>query len=170
MNEELVDVAVGRIVQPDNRLFHGNPMPTNVYRIQLVRVLDGYDELLPPYRPPGADDEDVMNLRDCLSWNMLWPKCQIRLGAGDSTPRTTPPVVPAPSHGKTSPTPSADPGHHPMDMDVAQIEATPTHYWAASMIISTNMVGATWTNFSSLLLKNPTLVQKTLTAHLVARR
>ena len=120
MNEELVDVAVGRIVQPDNRLFHGNPMPTNVYRIQLVRVLDGYDELLPPYRPPGADDEDVMNLRDCLSWNMLWPKCQIRLGAGDSTPRTTPPVVPTPSHGKTAPTPSADPGHHPTDMDVAQ--------------------------------------------------
>src|SRR3954468_2372553 len=86
VNEELVDVAVGRIVQPDNRLFHGNPMPTNVYRIQLVWVLDGYDELLPPYRPPGADDEDVMNLRDCLSWNMLWPKCQIRLGGGGLHP------------------------------------------------------------------------------------
>src|SRR3954463_14371364 len=41
-------------------------------------------------------------------------------GAGDSTPRTTPPAVPAPSHGKTAPTPSADPGHHPTDMDVAQ--------------------------------------------------
>src|SRR3954466_6232330 len=120
VNEELVDVAVGRIVQPDNRLFHGNPMPTNVYRIQLVRVLDGYDELLPPYRPPRDEGEDVMNLRDCLSWNMLWPKCQIRLGAGDSTPRTTPPIVSAPSHGKTAPTPSADPGHHPTDMDVAQ--------------------------------------------------
>src|SRR3954463_9687373 len=95
-------------------------MPTNVYRIQLVRVLDGYDELLPPYRPPGADDEDVMNLRDFLNWNMLWPKCQICLGAGASTPRTTPPVVSAPSHGKTAPTPSADPGHHPMYMDVAE--------------------------------------------------
>ena len=42
VNEELVDVAVGRIVQPGNRVFHGNPMPTNVSRIQLVRVLDGY--------------------------------------------------------------------------------------------------------------------------------
>src|SRR4051812_28097480 len=51
---------------------------------------------------------------------MLWTKCQISLGAGDSTPRTTPPVVPAPSHGKTAPTSSADPGHHPTDMDVAQ--------------------------------------------------
>src|SRR3954469_19374918 len=109
MNEELVDVAVGRIVQPDNRLFHGNLIPTNVYRIQLVRVLDGYDELLPPYRPPGADDEDVMNLRALLRWNMLWLKCQFRLGAGDSTPRTTPPVVLARSLGKTAPTSSADP-------------------------------------------------------------
>src|SRR3954467_7823081 len=95
-------------------------MPTNVYRIQLVRVLDGYDELLPPYRPPGADDDEVMNLHDFLYYSMLWTKCQIRLGAGDSTPRTTPPVVPAPSHGKTAPAPSADPGHHPMDMDVAE--------------------------------------------------
>src|ERR1044071_9925986 len=104
VKEELVDVAVGRIVQPDNRLFHGNPMPTNVYRIQLVRVVDGYDELLPPYRPPGADDEEVMNLHDCLSYSMLWPKCQIFLGARNSTPRTTPLVVPAPRHGKTVPT------------------------------------------------------------------
>ena len=94
-------------------------MPSNVYRIQLIRVLDGYDEVLPPYRPHGADDEDVMNLRGCLNWNMLWPKSQIRLGAGDSTPRTTPPVVPAPSHGKTAATPSADPGHHPTDMHMA---------------------------------------------------
>src|SRR4051812_49708045 len=106
VNEELVAVAGGRIVQPDNRLFHGNPMPANVYRIQLVRVLDGYDELLPPYRPPRADDEDVMNLHDFLNYSLLRPKCQIHLGTGESTPRTTPLVVP-----------SADPGHHPTDMD-----------------------------------------------------
>ena len=45
---------------------------------------------------------------------MLWPKSQIRLGAGDTTPQTTPPVVPAPSHGKTAATlpPSADPDMH----------------------------------------------------------
>ena len=33
---------------------------------------------------------------------------------------TPPPVVPAPSHSKTATTSSADPGHHPTDIDVAQ--------------------------------------------------
>ena len=74
MGDELVDVARGRIVQPGNREFHGIPMPSNVYRIQLIRVLDGYDEVLPPYRPPRADDLEVMNLRDFLNWNMLCVK------------------------------------------------------------------------------------------------
>ena len=64
VDEELVDVAVGRIVQPGNRVFHGMPMPTNVYKIQLIRVLDGYDELLPLYRPPGAEDDNVMDLHN----------------------------------------------------------------------------------------------------------
>ena len=50
---ELVDVAKGRIVQPGNPVFHGNPMPPTVYRVELVRVLPGFDELLPPIRPAG---------------------------------------------------------------------------------------------------------------------
>ena len=45
-----------------------------------------------------------MTLSACVSWPLLWPKSQIRLGAGDTTPQTTPPVVPAPSHGKTAAT------------------------------------------------------------------
>ncbi|KAM3261858.1 hypothetical protein ACQJBY_052513 [Aegilops geniculata] len=55
-----------------------------------------------------------MTLSACISWSMLWPKSQICLGAGDTTPQTTPPVVPAPSHGKTAATlpPSADPDMH----------------------------------------------------------
>ena len=104
VNNELVDVAKGKIVQPGNPVFHGNPMPPTVYRVQLVRVLPGCDELLPPIRPAGADEDDVMTLSACLSWPLLWPKSQIRLGAGDTTPKTTPPVVPAPSHGKTAAT------------------------------------------------------------------
>ena len=106
VNNELVDVAKGRIVQPGNPMFHGNPMPPTVYRVELVRVLPGCDELLPPIRPVGADDDDVMTLSACLSWPLLWPKSQIRLGAGDTTPQTRPPVVPAPSrpHGKTAAT------------------------------------------------------------------
>ena len=114
MNDELVDIAKGKIVQPGNPVFHGKPMPPIVYRVQLVRVLPGYDELLPPIQPAGADEEDLMTLSACLSWPLLWPKSQIRLGAGDLTPQTTPPVVPAPSHGKTAATlpPSADPDMH----------------------------------------------------------
>ena len=104
VNNELVDVAKGKIVQPGNPLFHGTQMPPNLFRVQLVRVLPGCDDLLPPIRPVGADDDDVMTLSACLSWPLLWPKSQIRLGAGDTTPKTTPPVVPAPSrpHGKTA--------------------------------------------------------------------
>jgi len=45
-----------------------------------------------------------MTLSACVSWPLLWPKSQIRLGAGDTTPKTTPPVVPAPSHGKNAAT------------------------------------------------------------------
>ena len=44
---ELVDVAKGRIVQPGNRMFHGNPMAPTMYRVEVVRVLPGCDELLP---------------------------------------------------------------------------------------------------------------------------
>ena len=104
VNNELVDVAKGRIVQLGNPVFHGNPMPPTVYRVELVRVLPGCDELLPPIRPAGADEDDVMTLSTCVSWPLLWPKSQIRLGAGDTTPQTTPPVVSAPRHGKTAAT------------------------------------------------------------------
>ena len=97
VNNELVDVAKGKIVQPGNPLFHGTQMPPNLFRVQLVRVLPGCDDLLPPIRPVGADDEDVMTLSACLSWPLLWPKSQIRLGAGDTTPKTTPSVVAAKS-------------------------------------------------------------------------
>ena len=99
MNDEMVDVAKGKIIQPGNPVFHGKPMPPTVYRVQLVRVLRGCDDLLPPYRPPGADEDYVMTLSACISWPMLWPKSQIRLGAGDTTPQTRPPVMPTASHG-----------------------------------------------------------------------
>ena len=101
---ELVDVAKGKIVQPGNPLFHGTQMPPNLFRVQLVRVLPGCDELLPPIRPAGANEEDEMTLSACVNWPLLWPKSQIRLGAGDTTPQTRPPVVPAPSHGKNATT------------------------------------------------------------------
>ena len=46
---ELIDVAKAKIVERGNRLFHGNPMPPTVYRVQLVRVLWGCDDMLPPF-------------------------------------------------------------------------------------------------------------------------
>ena len=64
---ELVDVAKGRIVQPGNRMFHGNLMPPTVYRVEVVRVLPGCDELLPPIRPAGADEEYEMTFSACVS-------------------------------------------------------------------------------------------------------
>src|SRR4051812_48057043 len=99
---ELVDVAKGRIVQPGNPVFHGNPMPPTMYRVDVVRVLPGCDELLPPIRPVGADEEDEMTLSAYVSWPLLWPKSQIHLGAGGTPPQTRPPVVLAPSHGKNA--------------------------------------------------------------------
>ena len=50
---ELTDVAKARIVQPGSRVFHGNPMPPTVYRVQLVWVLRGCDDLLPCIDPLG---------------------------------------------------------------------------------------------------------------------
>ena len=71
MNDELVDVAKGKIVQLGNPVFHGKPMPPAVYRVQLVRVLPGCDELLPPIRPAGADEDDVMTLSAFVSCPLL---------------------------------------------------------------------------------------------------
>ncbi|KAK1611053.1 hypothetical protein QYE76_034726 [Lolium multiflorum] len=119
VNGELIDVAKAKIVQPSNRQLHGRPMQPDVYRIQLVRVLSGYDDVVPPFQPHGADEDEVLTLQHCFNWSMVWPKSQIRLGARGTTPQTTPPALPAPSHGKTTPTvpPSAD-----EDMQMAQDE------------------------------------------------
>ena len=153
---ELIDVAKAKIVEPGNRLFHGNPMPPTVYRVQLVRVLRGCDDLLPPHRPHGADEDDVMTLSACLNWSMLWPKSQIHLGAGDTTPQTTPPVVPAPSHGKT-------PQRYRCQLIQTciwhRMRTTTTIHFPTSISTSTNM--GTVTNSWGLLLKSPTL-QKTI--------
>ena len=83
MGGELVDVAKGRIVQPGNRMFHGNSMAPTV---EVVRLLPGCDELLPPIRLAAADEEDEMTLSTCVNWPPLWPKSQIHLGAGDTAP------------------------------------------------------------------------------------
>ena len=49
VNNELIYVAKGRIVNSGNPVFHDNLMPPTVYRVQLVRVLPGCDDLLRPF-------------------------------------------------------------------------------------------------------------------------
>ena len=104
MNGELKDVARANIIQLKCLVFHNRPMPAGVYRVSLARVLPGCDNVDPPIQPEGADSQMVLG--ECIPWPMLWPKSQIRLGAGGSTPQTTPPVGLGPSHGKaTAPPP-----------------------------------------------------------------
>ena len=81
-------------------------------------------------------------------------------GAGDTTPQTTPPVVPAPSHGKTAATlpdmpdiPMAqDPDMH-MAQDLDDDDNMTVHL---PMSISTLPNMGTPTTFAGLFLKNPT--------------
>lgn len=128
---------MGMIVQPATRRFHNRPMREDVYRVRLLRVLAGYDDLLPPIQPyQEEDDPDTLTLLQCLPWNMEWPKSQIRLGKRGATPQTSPLELPARgttskttpleaperSHGKTvvapSPTPDMEMAQHPADDDL----------------------------------------------------
>src|SRR3954464_10453698 len=82
MDGELIDVAKAKIVEPGNRVFHHNPMPPTVYRVQLVRVLRGCDDLLPPYRPHWADEEDVMTLAPASTGHCFGRRARFVWGRG----------------------------------------------------------------------------------------
>ena len=158
MGVELVDVAQGRIVQPGNPVFHSNPMPPTMYRVEVVRVLPGCDELLPPIQPAGADEDDEMTLSACVNWPLLWPKSQIRLGAGDTTPQTRAPVVPVPSHGKNAAMLSGMPDiPMPLDpnMHMAQDQNDDNDDTFPTSISTLPIMGTVATSWG-LLLKNPT--------------
>jgi hypothetical protein len=53
----------GSIMQPGNRMFHGRPMPSNVLRVQVARMLRGCDHVMPPFQPKGDEDEEQKALR-----------------------------------------------------------------------------------------------------------
>jgi hypothetical protein len=59
----LKDVASGSIMQPGNRIFHGRQMPSNVLRVQVARMLQGCDHVMPPFQPEGDEDEETKALR-----------------------------------------------------------------------------------------------------------
>jgi hypothetical protein len=81
INEELHEVAKANIIQPLERNFHGQPMPPNAYRISIVRVLPGYEEV---------------DLGGSLGYMMLWPKEMIRLDHPGTASNSELPVGSAP--------------------------------------------------------------------------
>ena len=98
-----------------------------------------------------------MPLSACLSWPLLWPKSQIRLGAGDTTLKTTPPVVPAPSrpHGKTAVTVPDIPMPLDPNMHMAQDRNDDDDDTFANVDQYFPIMGTVATSWG-LLLKNPT--------------
>jgi hypothetical protein len=86
-------------------MFHGRQMPSNVLRVQVDRMLWDCDHVMPPFQPEGDEDEEPKALRQFFGHIMLWPESQIRMGAGSTAPRITPPVVPGRSHVVADPDP-----------------------------------------------------------------
>lgn len=81
---QLMDVAKGTIVQPENRKMHNVTMPPDMMRVKYSMVLPGYEQVEPPSQPQGWDDEDTAAvLNTGFGYLYLWPKSQIRLGTED---------------------------------------------------------------------------------------
>jgi hypothetical protein len=78
--------------------------------------------MMPPFPTEGDEDEEPKALRQCFGYPMLWSESQIRLGAGSTAPRITPPVVPGPSYVVPDPDPDMqmvqDPNDDDDDVDV----------------------------------------------------
>lgn len=101
-------------------------MPDHLFRVRVIRVLPGCDDVLPPIQPiQEEDDPATLVLSDCYPWNMQWPKSQIRLGARGNTPKTTPPEVPVRSHGKTAAPPLPSPPRKVVDDEDLQMAQDP---------------------------------------------
>jgi hypothetical protein len=94
INEELHEVAKANIIPPLERNFHGQPMPPNAYKISIVRVLPGYEEVDPPMQPPRAERE--VDIGGSLGYMMLWPKEMIWLDHPGTASNLEPSVGSAP--------------------------------------------------------------------------
>ena len=98
-----------------------------------------------------------MTLSACVNWPLLWPKGQIHLGAGDTTPQTRPPVVPAPSHGKNAAMLPDLPDIPMLEIPRHKLRTTTTTttvHLPKSISTLPNM--GTLTSCAGLFLKNPT--------------
>jgi hypothetical protein len=79
----VTDVAKGYIVQPLDRTFHCALMPEHMFRVEVVRVIPGYEDQYPSV--PPADPEEETNVGGCLGSLMLWPKALIWLDSTSTT-------------------------------------------------------------------------------------
>src|ERR1041384_6134429 len=70
-------------------------MADTMFRVALDRVFPGCANLDPPTQPPEADSE--LNLEQCLSWPMLWPKELIRVDSCFTTPQQNEPFAAQPA-------------------------------------------------------------------------
>jgi hypothetical protein len=136
LNNQFKDVAKGNILIPLSRLYHGNPMPDSVHRVQVAHVLPFCHELDPPNQL--ADAESELKIGQLKNHILLWPKALIRLNTAlrseASQERVTPPVaLVVPSQGKVAPPsvpeareerpdtpPANDPPEHDGAMDIDQ--------------------------------------------------
>ena len=89
INSQKVDVGKAVITKPLELTFHGQPIPVGTFRVTLSSVKAGHEDLTPPVRLGGEEDETPMRLGECKGWMLLWPKNLLRLETAESTPMTT---------------------------------------------------------------------------------
>jgi hypothetical protein len=139
-HNQFKDVAKENILMPLSRVYHGNPMPDSVHRVQVAHMLSFCHELDPPNQP--ADAESELKIGPLKNHILLRSKALIRLNttsrSAASQERVTPPVASAaPSQGKVAPPsvpearekrPNTPPANDPpeddgaMDIDKAPID------------------------------------------------
>src|SRR5664279_1732990 len=98
-NDQYLQVAKGHIEQPLVRTIHGKPIPPELIRITVSRVIPRNEEGPVPYPP---DEYPTMKIGESKGWHLLWPKTHIRLDL-KTTPQTTPDMQTAQIHPQTSP-------------------------------------------------------------------
>ena len=64
-------------------------LPTGHSRVNLSSVKSWHEDLPPPLRLGGEDDETLLWIGSCKGWVLLWPKNLLRLEPAESTPITT---------------------------------------------------------------------------------
>ena len=114
VDNELKEVANGKIVNPLNRMFHTVPLGPGEFRVTVARVFPGCGDLDPPYQPLEADKE--MKLGECLNWPLKWPKALIRVDPVVRS-QTVTPVGMGPSQAAAAPPEDADDRVDPIAAD-----------------------------------------------------